>query len=184
MTGVQTCALPISGEIIEENTDMVVLAAAVVGSKEAGKLAAIFDLSKSSAGFFTEEHTKIAPVSTSCEGVFIAGCAQGPMDIAGSVAQGQAAAGLVLSRLIPGEKLAVEIKTATIDEELCSGCKNCIVLCPYQAISFDNEKKLANINEVLCRGCGVCAAACPSAAIAAKHFTDDQIIKEIQGLLR
>ncbi|MBW2264877.1 MAG: 4Fe-4S dicluster domain-containing protein [Deltaproteobacteria bacterium] len=118
------------------------------------------------------------------EGIFVAGCAQGPKDIGASVAQGQAAAGKILSRLVPGEKLALEAAVCEIDEGLCSGCKTCIGLCSYNAMTFDDKEKCVSINEVLCRGCGTCVAACPSGVIKAKHFTDRQMFSEIEGLLR
>jgi heterodisulfide reductase subunit A len=35
----------------------------------------------------------------------------------------------------------------------------------------------------LCKGCGTCAAACPSHAIQARHFTDEQLFSEIEGVL-
>jgi heterodisulfide reductase subunit A len=68
-------------------------------------------------------------------------------------------------------------------EEECSGCKSCIPLCPYQAISFNEEKKKAFINEVLCKGCGTCVAACPSGSIKQNLFEDEEIFSEIEGVL-
>ncbi len=173
-----------SGQSLADSFDMVILAPAIEGALDAAHLAELFDLSRGQGGFFAEEHDKLAPVSTTTEGVFIAGCAQSPMDIQGSVAQGQAAAGRILSRLVPGEKLTLEARVSVIDEDICSGCKTCIVLCPYKAISYDDKKKRSAINEALCRGCGVCVAACPSSAIKAKHFTDKQITEEVKGLLK
>jgi heterodisulfide reductase subunit A len=55
-------------------------------------------------------------------------------------------------------------------------------MCPYKAISV-NGKKVAEVNEVLCKGCGACVAACPAGAITAKHFTDQQILAQIEGVL-
>jgi heterodisulfide reductase subunit A len=163
---------------------MVVLAPAMEGSRDHAGLSAAADVSVDGDGFFTEEHTKLAPVSTTREGIFIAGCAQGPKDIQSSVAQGQAAAGVILSRLIPGEKLTLETMTSVVDEERCSGCKTCLNLCSYKAITYDEEERHVTVNEALCRGCGVCAAACPSGNITARHFTDEQIYMELAGLLR
>jgi heterodisulfide reductase subunit A len=57
----------------------------------------------------------------------------------------------------------------------CAGCKSCIGLCPYKAITYDELKKIAVINEILCKGCGTCVAACPSKAIVQNHFGDSQI---------
>jgi heterodisulfide reductase subunit A len=85
--------------------------------------------------------------------------------------------------MISKGKVMVEAATAEINEELCSGCKTCSYLCPFGAITFDEEKKVSRINEVLCKGCGVCVAACPSSAITGKHFTTDQIVAEIEGVL-
>ncbi|MFH1413253.1 MAG: CoB--CoM heterodisulfide reductase iron-sulfur subunit A family protein [Candidatus Omnitrophota bacterium] len=171
------------GKSKKSEFDMVVLAPAIEGAKDSQAVAKIFDISLEKGGFFVEEHGKLAPVSTMSEGIFIAGCAQGPKDIQSCVAQAQAAAGRILSKLIPGEKLTLEPMVAVIDEDLCSGCKICIGLCPYKAITFDEKEKQAKVNDVLCRGCGVCVAACPSSAIKAKHFTDKQITAELQGLL-
>jgi heterodisulfide reductase subunit A len=176
--------IDIQGKTEEISTDMVILTPAIEGSKEAENLARIFNILQGKEGFFVEEHAKLAPTSTTSEGVFIAGCAQGPKDIQSSVAEGQAAAGRILSKLIPGEKLMLEAMVSVVDEDLCSGCKTCIGLCTYKALTFDNNEKHAVINEVLCRGCGVCVAGCPSAAIKARHFTDQQIYAEIKGLLK
>ncbi len=164
--------------------DMVVLAPAMEGAHDAKAVAEVFDILQGEAGFFVEEHTKVAPVSTIKEGIFIAGCAQGPKDIQGSVAQGQAAAGRILSRLVPGQKLTLEGAVGEVDTYLCSGCKICIGLCSYKAITYDDTEKRVALNEILCRGCGICAAACPSGAIKANHFTDSEISAEIKGLLQ
>jgi heterodisulfide reductase subunit A len=166
------------------DVDMVVLAPALEGYHDNEVLSKIMDLSIDKGNFFEEEHAKIAPVSTTSEGIFIAGCAQGPQDVSSSVAQSLAAAGKIISQLIPGEKLLLEpCVSKIIDEENCSGCRTCISVCPYKAITYDEIKKHALINEVLCRGCGVCVVTCPSGLIVGKNFTDEQIIQEIKGVL-
>ncbi len=165
-------------------SDMVILAPAMEGARDAGTLAKLFDIAQGEGGFFVEEGARLLPVATAMEGIFIAGCAQGPKDIQSSVAQGQAAAGRILSRLVPGEKLALEPVSADVNKDFCCGCKLCVGLCSYKAITYDDVKKNVAINKVLCRGCGVCAAACPSGAIRASHFTDAEISEEIRGLVR
>ncbi|NIS60321.1 MAG: hypothetical protein GTO13_06390, partial [Proteobacteria bacterium] len=46
-------------------------------------------------GFLTEAQWKLYPVESGVEGIYVAGCSQGPKDIADTVAQGNAAAGKV-----------------------------------------------------------------------------------------
>jgi len=44
-------------------------------------------------------------------------------------------------------------------------------------------EKMAEVNEVLWAGCGACATDCPAGAITVKHFTDQQILAQIEGVL-
>jgi heterodisulfide reductase subunit A2 len=162
--------------------DMVVLSTAIEPRADVGEVAKLFSISRSADGFFLEKHPKLDPVATSSDGIFIAGCCQGPKDIPDTVAQASAAAARVLSVISKG-KVEVEAATAVVDDLLCSGCKTCIDLCPYKSISFNEEKKIAFINEALCKGCGTCAAACPAGAIVARHFTTDQILAQVEGVL-
>jgi heterodisulfide reductase subunit A len=116
------------------------------------------------------------------DGVFVIGCCQGPKDIPDTVAQASAAAARVLALISKG-KVAVETAIAVIDEDKCSGCRVCNLLCPYSAISYIEDKKVSRVNEVLCKGCGTCVASCPSCAITQRHFTNQQIEAEIEGVL-
>jgi heterodisulfide reductase subunit A len=59
----------------------------------------------------------------------------------------------------------------------------CLPLCPYGAISFNEEKKVAEVNETLCKGCGTCAASCGSGALSLRHFTRNQILTQIEEVL-
>jgi len=162
--------------------DMVILSCALEPCADADQLARIFSLSRKADGFFLERHPKLDPVATMTDGIFIAGCCQAPKDIPDTVAQASAAAARALAMISKG-KVEIEAATAVVDEEQCSGCKVCIGLCPYNAISFDEEKMTSNINEALCKGCGVCVAACPSGAITGRHFTKEQIMAQIEGVL-
>jgi heterodisulfide reductase subunit A len=170
------------GRMVRVPVDMVILCPAMVARADAEEVARRFLINRSADGFFLERHPKLEPVATASDGVFVVGCAQGPKDIPDTVAQASAGAAEALS-LIDRGTVEIEAATAVVDEELCSGCKICLALCPYNAITFDEEKKLANVNDILCKGCGVCVAACPSAAIKGRHFTDKQIFAEIEGLL-
>src|SRR5208282_118885 len=142
----------------------------------------LFNMSCGAEGFFLERHPKLAPVNTFADGVFLAGCCQGPKDIPDTVAQAGAAAAEALSLIVRGYT-EQEPNTAYVVEEDCSGCKSCVPLCPYTAISFDAGKKKAKINEALCKGCGVCVASCPSGSIGQNLFEDDQLLSEVEGVL-
>jgi len=170
------------GRMLRIPVDMVILCPAMVARADADEVARRFLINRGADGFFLERHPKLEPVATASDGVFVVGCAQGPKDIPDTVAQASAGAAEALS-LIDRGAVEIEAATAVVDEEMCSGCKICLALCPYNAITFDEEKKLANVNDILCKGCGVCVAACPSAAITGRHFTDKQIFAEIDGLL-
>lgn len=162
--------------------DMVVLATGVEPQADAQDVRRLFNMSCGTEGFFLERHPKLAPVSTFTEGIYIAGACQGPRDIPDAVAQAGAAAAEALA-LIDCGHIEQEPNTAYVLENECSGCKSCIPLCPYTAITFDADSKRAVINEALCKGCGTCAAACPSSSIVQNLFDDEEIFSEIQGVL-
>jgi heterodisulfide reductase subunit A len=162
--------------------DMLILSVGLEPHADAQDVRRMFNISCSTEGFFLERHPKLAPVNTFTDGIFIAGACQGPRDIPDTVAQAGAAAAEALV-LIDTGYVELEPNTAFIREEDCSGCKSCIPLCPYKAISFLEDKKKAYINEALCKGCGTCVAACPSGSIFQNLFEDEQIFSEIEGLL-
>ena len=171
------------GVPVQVNVDMVILATAMEPARNAARVASIFGISRSANGFFQEAHPKLRPFHTNTDGIFLAGACQFPKDVPDTVAHANAAAAEVLSLLSRGE-VVISPTTAVVDEELCSGCKTCIPLCPYTAISFIEEEKVVRVNEALCKGCGTCVAACPAGAITARHFSDWQIMAEIEGLFR
>jgi heterodisulfide reductase subunit A len=170
------------GKQLRIPVDMVILAAGLEPRYDAKKVAHQFGISCSANGWFIERHPKLDPVATMTEGIFIAGCVQGPKDIPASVAQGAAAAARVLGRIQKGE-LALEPVRATVIEEMCSGCRICNNLCPFNAITFHEDRKVTEINAALCQGCGTCVAACPSGAITGTQFSNQQILAQLEGLL-
>ena len=67
--------------------------------------------------------------------------------------------------------------------ESALACQLCAFVCPYDAISFDEEKKVCCTNEALCnKGCVACAGACLSHAISLKHFSNKQILPQMEGI--
>jgi heterodisulfide reductase subunit A2 len=170
------------GSIRRIPVDMVVLSAAMQPARGADAVRRLFNINSGSDGWFLERHPKLAPVSTATGGVFLAGVCQGPKDIPESVAQAGAAAAEAVS-LIDKGFVELEPNTVFLDEACCSGCKTCSLLCPYKAIGFDENKKTATVNQALCKGCGTCSAACPSGALVQNLFTNEEIVREIEGIL-
>ena len=85
----------LTGKKVEVSADMVVLATAIIAQKDAKDLAKKLGIPADEYGFLTEAERKLRPVETDREGIFIAGCAQGPKDIADAVAHANAAASKV-----------------------------------------------------------------------------------------
>ena len=168
------------GKPVEIRADMVVLASTAVPRPDAIELARKLNIPLGPNGFFMEAHPKLRPVDTAMDGIFLAGACQGLKDIPYSVSQGSAAAARAATILFKDE-VESEAITAVVDPGKCIGCGLCAELCPYGAPVIEGRK--ARIVEVLCKGCGTCAASCPRNAITMRHFTDEQIMAQIDALL-
>jgi heterodisulfide reductase subunit A len=162
--------------------DMVVLAVGMEARKDSRQVAQLFGMGCDFDGWFTERHAKLDPVATMVEGILIAGACQGPKAIPESVAQGSAAAAQVAG-MIGQKRVLMEPVRAHITAAECSGCRICNNLCPYHAIVFHEETRISEVITALCQGCGACVSACPSNAITGAHFTKDQVLAQIEGLL-
>ncbi len=162
--------------------DMVILSVGMEARHDSSEVAQLFGLSCDFNGWFTERHPKLDPVLTMSEGIFVAGACQGPMAIPETVAQGAAAAARVLSHINQGTMMLEPVR-ASIKESQCSGCRMCNNLCPYNAITFHEDRKVSEVITALCQGCGACVSACPSAAISGAHFTTNQVMSQIEGIL-
>ena len=162
--------------------DMVILSAGLEPQPDAKEVAQKFGISCSADGFYIERHPKLDPVATMTDGIYLAGCVQGPKDIPASVAQGAAAAARILGK-IQQKEIALEPVRATVIEEQCSGCRICNNLCPFSAILFHEDKMVSEINPALCQGCGTCIAGCPAGAIVGTGFSNKQILSQIEGLM-
>ena len=172
----------ITGKFIKLPVDMVVLSPAMIPRADSKDVARLFNLSTDKYGFFMERHPKLAPLSTMSEGVFIAGVCQSPKDIPDTVAQANGAAAEALT-IVVKDKMELEATTAMVNPASCCACQNCVRVCPYGAPFFNEQKGVSEINEALCKGCGLCASVCPASAIIARHFTNDQVLAEIEGLM-
>ncbi|WP_419780964.1 4Fe-4S binding protein [Maridesulfovibrio sp.] len=173
------------GEQVEVDADLVVLAVGAESAVGASDLAKKLRISYDAYGFFMEGHPKLKPVETNTAGVFLAGSCQGPKDIPSSVAQGSAAAAKVLA-MFSKDQLESDPAVSVVDIKRCIGCGKCISTCPFGAIKeidFRGQPK-ADVIETICQGCGICTSTCPQGAIQLQHFTDNQILAEVNAVCR
>jgi len=173
-----------STDLLEKHrTEMVVLSQGLVPSKDMNKIQEMLALQKTSDGFYLEAHPKLQPVDSASAGIFFAGTAESPKDIKDAVTQASAAAARAARIMSPG-KITVEAITSRVDEDKCTSCGICAKVCPYNAISVDKKnKRPAVVIEAACAGCGTCAAECPFDAIEMNHFTDRQILSQVDAIL-
>jgi heterodisulfide reductase subunit A len=94
----------------EIKADMVVLANAVQPPPGLGGLADVLGLGMGADGFIQVDDSRVGPVFTARDGVYLAGCAGGPKDIPDSVAEASAAAAAALTHLT--ERSWAEVEAA------------------------------------------------------------------------
>jgi len=175
------------GEVIELEADMVSLSPAAIPRADSEALSSTLALSRSPGGFYMEYHPKLRPVDSPSDGVFLAGAAQGPKDIPASVAQGSAAAARA-ARVLLSETWEIEPIVARVRADRCISaqgrkCGVCAAACPYGAITVVQGEP-AHITQAKCHGCGACVAECPQDAITQDHFTDAQVVAQLDALLK
>jgi len=163
--------------------DMLVLSVGLSPDENLKKLSALLNLSHTSDGFVMESHPKLKPVDAPTPGIYIAGCVEAPKDIKDSVTQASAAAARSSILLNAGSVTSQAIK-ATVDLSICNSCGVCARVCPYGAITVDVKAKTgAHVVAAACAGCGTCSAECRPGAITMQHFTDAQILAQIDSAL-
>ena len=169
------------GEELEVPLDMLVLATGLV-ARDMSKLVDLYHCSVGADRFLMEVHPKLRPVEMATSGVFLAGSVQGPMDTTEATAAAAAAAAKA-SALISSAHIELDPFVAYVNEDLCSDCRICLTVCPFSAITRNEEKRVARVNEALCMGCGTCVATCPSNAIQQAGFEDVQVKSELMALI-
>jgi heterodisulfide reductase subunit A len=173
-----------TGKIEKHELDLLVLSQGVIPRQDGDAIRKLLTLSTTSDGFIMESHPKLKPVDAPTKGVFIAGCLESPKDVKDSVTQASAAAARA-SILLNAGKTKIEAITSMIVGEKCNFCGLCSRVCPYNAILSSDKKtqKLPVVISAACAGCGACAAECPKDAITMNHFTDDQIMAQVEAIL-
>jgi heterodisulfide reductase subunit A len=172
----------ILGNKLEIDADIVSLAAAIVPAPGSREVSRQFKVTLGQDGFFQEAHVKLRPVEFAADGVYLCGMAQYPKLLAEAIEQAYGAAGRVLT-LLSHDTVVASGSVCEVDEKKCMGCGACITACTYGAIEFRETKqgKKAVVNPVLCKGDGLCNAKCPTGAIRLKHFTDEELLAQIDA---
>jgi heterodisulfide reductase subunit A len=170
------------GMKLEIDADIVVLAAAVIPSAGSQEVSHLFKVALGPDSFFQEAHVKLRPVEFATAGVYLCGIAHYPKLIRETVEQAYGAAGRVLT-LLSHDMITVSGSVCEVDESMCISCGACITACAYDAIEFreTSRGKKAAVNPVLCKGDGLCNAKCPTGAIVLKHFTDEELLSQIDA---
>jgi heterodisulfide reductase subunit A len=172
-----------TGKLEKHNLEMLVLSIGFIPRLDDDPIQKLLTLSRTEDGFYLESHPKLKPIDAPTKGVFYAGCAEAPKDVKDTVTQASAAAaraGIILAQ----DRLKVEAITSMVDKDMCTACEICYRACPYKCITVDREKKIpAEIIEAACAGCGTCGAECPFGAVTMRHFTDRQILSQVDAIL-
>lgn len=169
-------------EYVKIRPDLIVLATGLIPRRDLSELTEVIRGCEGPDGFLREAHLKLAPVDAPMKGIYIAGAATGPRNMAESASMGSASASKAVS-LVSSGRIVIEPLLAEVDEDKCSGCAICVSICPFEALSVRevDGDTVAHVEKALCMGCGSCAAACPSGAIQHIGFTDRQIIAQIHS---
>jgi heterodisulfide reductase subunit A len=173
---------PVLGKRLAIDTDTLALAAAVIppaGNKEISQL---FKVTLGPDGFFKEAHVKLRPVEFAAEGVFLCGTAHYPKHLSETISQAYGAASRALT-LLSQDLVTASGSVCDVAEAKCIACGACISACTYGAIEFQETRqgKKAIVNPVICKGDGLCNAMCPTGAISLKHFTDEELLNQIDA---
>ena len=158
------------------------LSAAAIPSGTSQELARLFKVAMNPDGFFQEAHVKLRPVDFAADGIFLCGTAHYPKHITEAISQAYGAAGRAMT-ILTKDSVVASGAVCEVDESACESCGACISVCNYGAIGFFDTPlgKKARVNPILCKGDGLCNTRCPAGAIYLKHFTDDEILCQIDA---
>ena len=175
---------PVLGQKIGIDADVLSLAAAVIPSASTLEIAGHFKVTLSPDAFFKEAHVKLKPVEFAADGVYLCGTAHYPKHIKESINQAYGAAGRVLT-LLSHDTVVASGSVCEVNDNDCVSCGACITACTYGAIEFREtpQGRKAWVNPVLCKGDGLCNAKCPTNAIVLKHFTDEELLSQIDAAI-
>jgi len=161
--------------------DLIVLTTGFRGDETVEQTRGHLKVSSNEDGFFQEAHVKLGPLDFASDGLYLCGCARSPKSVKDTVEE---AMGAAMRASIPMKRGYIEAEgiVADIDLASCNKCGLCAKRCPYNAIRLDEEKQ-PEVIKALCKGCGLCAADCPKECITIIHYSDEQILAQVEAAL-
>lgn len=178
----------LSGKERHIPADLVVLSTPLVPHREHGKLSNLLGVKLDRHGFYRGDDPA-RPLETSEGGVFLCGSARWPASAEQCVTQGEAAA--VKAAVLLGQKAVAPsffdvlpgppASRAEVRPWLCSGCGECVAVCPFQACRLEDREgvSVGFVDPLKCRGCGSCMAVCHSHAIQIPEQNSFAMVEEI-----
>ncbi|WP_408998563.1 FAD-dependent oxidoreductase [Syntrophus buswellii] len=177
-----TAADPILEKKLALDADFLILSVATIPAAESQEISNKFKVALGPDGFCQEAHVKLRPVDFAAEGIYLCGIAHYPKHISETIAQAYGAAGRALT-LLANDTVVASGSVCSVNEKMCIACGACIPACTYGAVEFKETKqgKKASVIPVLCKGCGLCNSKCPTGAIQLKHYTDVELLNQIDA---
>ena len=175
---------PILGRRLAIDADLVVLSAAVVPAATTPEIARLFKVPVNPDGFFLEAHVKLRPVDFGADGVFLCGANHYPKHLTEAISQAYGAAGRAAT-LLSHDTVVATGSVCGVAESRCIACGACVAACTYGAIGWRQTRdgKKAQVNPALCKGDGLCCSKCPTQAIVLRHYTNEEIVNQIDAAL-
>ena len=140
----------LTGEIKEDTVDLLVLSTAIMPNRDNKKLGETLGVDVDENGFFKQQSLLNNPIQSTKEGVFLAGCIQGPKDIPDSVAMASGAAAKAVEAIKDRERHVGREFPLEIDitgEEPRIGVFVCH--CGKNIASYLDVEKVTNVAEKL-----------------------------------
>ena len=177
---------PATGEPLQVPFDCAVLSTPLELPDPAGRLAALLRLPRDERGFLVEPRVRLRPGRYVDAGVYVLGGAHQPVDTVEALFQAYVTGARVL-RFLSQREICIDAPVAEVNPALCSGCAECVPVCPTAAIAMHRREgtlSLAALEALRCTGCGNCVVACPVKAIDLPGWNDAAIVAQIVAALR
>ncbi len=170
----------LSGEILENAVDEVILACALLGSPFLVELAQTLGLEQKEGGFLKDLYSKLKPTETKLPGIFVCESVVQPLPLTQILKSADAVSFKVYSAL---QNVYTRTNvTAHVNKDLCVDCGLCVKHCPRLAITpiVEGEEHYVEVDATICQGCALCQTVCLTGAIQLSNYEDELLAGQIQ----